>query len=169
MTIEICVEGSTWLSVASTLLVGINFGLEILTICKLMMIFLDKFYEPNSGSSNANRTKKVDKKLISNIIGFLRNMIATEANFTENEDACCICLDNLTHESKVTVLPCHPNHCLHLSCISEWIETEQKCPICKATITLKNLNSAIKDRSARVASIDVNNRSLPQENIFESI
>ncbi|GLT46585.1 hypothetical protein SLA2020_203290 [Shorea laevis] len=47
---------------------------------------------------------------------------------TEEEDACPICLDEYDSENPKLITKCE--HHFHLSCILEWMERSDTCPIC---------------------------------------
>ncbi|RRT74008.1 hypothetical protein B296_00008628 [Ensete ventricosum] len=47
---------------------------------------------------------------------------------SEDEDVCPICLDVYTYENPRITLKC--THIYHLSCIYEWLERSESCPIC---------------------------------------
>ncbi|KAL7260790.1 hypothetical protein ACSBR1_006453 [Camellia fascicularis] len=46
----------------------------------------------------------------------------------EDEDVCPTCLEEYTTENPKIITHCH--HQYHLSCIYEWMERSDKCPIC---------------------------------------
>lgn len=52
---------------------------------------------------------------------------------------CVICLEVLTHESDLTVLPCA--HVFHSACIDAWFEKQSYCCVCKATYALPKDNT----------------------------
>lgn len=54
----------------------------------------------------------------------------TEANISamEEEDVCPICLDEYNAENPKDITKCE--HHFHLSCILEWMERSDSCPIC---------------------------------------
>ncbi|EER93844.1 E3 ubiquitin-protein ligase At3g02290 [Sorghum bicolor] len=54
---------------------------------------------------------------------------------SDNEDDCPICLEEYDDENPKIVLQC--NHNFHLSCIYEWMERSEACPVC-AKIMLFN-------------------------------
>ncbi len=63
--------------------------------------------------------------------------------FSENEenDGCGICQDEFTvGQTLITLLPCghrfheHKKDCLETTCILNWLETHNVCPLCKAHI-----------------------------------
>ena len=40
---------------------------------------------------------------------------------------------------------------MHLTCISQWLQTSLKCPICKKKLTLSKIKSKIKSRKSQSA------------------
>lgn len=53
------------------------------------------------------------------------NLSASESLSSE----CCICLENLAHGEKASVLPC--GHRFHFLCIRDWVVHTPLCPLCK--------------------------------------
>ncbi|XP_009391150.3 E3 ubiquitin-protein ligase At3g02290-like [Musa acuminata AAA Group] len=51
---------------------------------------------------------------------------------SEDEDVCPICLEEYTYENPRIPLKC--THIYHLSCIYEWLERSESCPICSKTV-----------------------------------
>ncbi|URD94185.1 E3 ubiquitin-protein ligase [Musa troglodytarum] len=51
---------------------------------------------------------------------------------SEDEDVCPICLDEFTYENPRIILKC--THIYHLSCIFEWLERSESCPICSKMV-----------------------------------
>lgn len=45
-----------------------------------------------------------------------------------NDIECCICLEQYCNTKYMHMLPC--NHVFHLSCIKEWYNRNESCPIC---------------------------------------
>ena len=65
----------------------------------------------------------------------------------EIDDQCSICLDELSIDEKVIILPCV--HYFHKSCIKQWLSRKTYCPICaskKICCTDKLLDENIKKR-----------------------
>ncbi|KAJ1403520.1 Zinc finger, RING-type [Sesbania bispinosa] len=52
----------------------------------------------------------------------------SHASVTEEEDVCPICLEEYDVENPKTLTKCE--HHFHLSCILEWMERSDSCPIC---------------------------------------
>ncbi len=52
-----------------------------------------------------------------------------ESKNKEEDDICCICLDNLYIKgNSIAVLDC--NHEFHKKCLEKWLEIKQICPLC---------------------------------------
>ncbi|XP_022735658.1 E3 ubiquitin-protein ligase At3g02290-like [Durio zibethinus] len=54
--------------------------------------------------------------------------VACACELSEDEDVCPICLEEYIPENPKIVLQC--SHGYHLSCIYEWMERSESCPIC---------------------------------------
>ncbi|XP_022757400.1 probable E3 ubiquitin-protein ligase RHB1A isoform X2 [Durio zibethinus] len=52
----------------------------------------------------------------------------SKESMTEEEDACPICLEEYDTENPKLITKCE--HHFHLSCILEWMERSETCPIC---------------------------------------
>ena len=59
------------------------------------------------------------------------------------ERICCICLDNF-HVKCENHIECdkrchqlHCNHFFHKKCISKWLKTKAKCPLCNIDVSIK--------------------------------
>lgn len=66
---------------------------------------------------------------------------------------CAICLggfqDNEFQPMKATPLPCDLRHVFHTECIKSWFKNENNCPLCKKTVTqkdMKNMPNIIKQQ-----------------------
>ncbi|KAM0949866.1 putative transcription factor C2H2 family [Dioscorea sansibarensis] len=58
---------------------------------------------------------------------------------TEDEDVCPTCLEEYTPENPKVILQC--SHDFHLSCIYEWMERSEACPVCgKVTNFISSIN-----------------------------
>lgn len=51
------------------------------------------------------------------------------ASEEHTKEICTICLSNYEVEEKIKVLPC--SHIFHPACIDRWLDSKNKCPICK--------------------------------------
>ena len=58
---------------------------------------------------------------------------ASAEQLEDAQDVCSICLDDL-HSARVT--PC--NHLFHTICLRKWLNVQNKCPMCHATILYNN-------------------------------
>lgn len=47
----------------------------------------------------------------------------------EEDQSCVICLAEYENGEQVTVLPC--NHTFHRGCISTWLHSDPRCPLCR--------------------------------------
>ncbi|XP_059651377.1 probable E3 ubiquitin-protein ligase RHB1A isoform X2 [Cornus florida] len=92
---------------------GSNF--ETSTTC---MIVKESDYKPQAGFSLA-LPKKFE-------IEFLKSDVSISP--TEEEDFCPTCLEDYDSENPRIITKC--NHHFHLSCILEWRERSDTCPIC---------------------------------------
>lgn len=56
--------------------------------------------------------------------------VASEVMFSssEDEDVCPVCLDEYTSDNPRIIMQC--THQFHLSCIYEWMERSETCPVC---------------------------------------
>ncbi|KAF5205450.1 hypothetical protein FRX31_004959 [Thalictrum thalictroides] len=52
-----------------------------------------------------------------------------------NMNECVICLEELNTEDKQSLSLLGCNHMFHIQCISQWMVTQLRCPICRAFIT----------------------------------
>lgn len=53
---------------------------------------------------------------------------------TRNDANCTICLNDYVDNERVKMLPC--KHHFHMSCIDEWFNVDDICPLCKKPINL---------------------------------
>ncbi|XP_022775754.1 E3 ubiquitin-protein ligase At3g02290-like [Durio zibethinus] len=58
--------------------------------------------------------------------------VARACGLSEDEDVCPTCLEEYIPENPRIVLQC--SHSYHLSCIYEWMERSENCPICGKVI-----------------------------------
>jgi len=54
---------------------------------------------------------------------------------------CAICQVEYLEEDEITPLPCNPNHYFHSACIEPWFKTKTECPLCRAPVTLEQLQA----------------------------
>ena len=72
--------------------------------------------------------KKMYKKII--------NIHNREIPENDNE-TCCICLEDYSEDNVVGTLPC--NHNFHDKCISVWFDEKHTCPLCQKDIALREI------------------------------
>lgn len=57
----------------------------------------------------------------------------TPSNSTEDqEEKCCICLDNMRRYQSLKTLPCV--HKFHRKCVDHWLRYEHFCPTCRTVV-----------------------------------
>ncbi|MBA0685918.1 hypothetical protein Goari_013555 [Gossypium aridum] len=66
------------------------------------------------------------------------NLIESKKSGAEEEDACPICLEEYDAENPKLLTKCE--HHFHLSCILEWMERSDTCPICDQVLPLSDSN-----------------------------
>lgn len=44
---------------------------------------------------------------------------------------CSVCLESYLPEQALVVLPCHPSHHFHRSCLEDWLTNNTTCPLCR--------------------------------------
>lgn len=47
---------------------------------------------------------------------------------------CSICLEFYLPEQALVVLPCHPSHHFHRSCLEDWLTNHATCPLCRNSL-----------------------------------
>ena len=50
------------------------------------------------------------------------------------ERECPICRDDFTTGDKVVKMPCSHSHIFHKSCVAEWLERDDSCPMCRSSL-----------------------------------
>ncbi|CAI2374830.1 unnamed protein product [Moneuplotes crassus] len=90
------------------------------------------------------REMRMDRKLIIKIVSKIKNLKLSDNELNKGEDNCCICLENFENDSIAIFLPCNKKHIFHYPCISEWLSTQARCPICKEILSMKAIEGAIK-------------------------
>lgn len=58
-----------------------------------------------------------------------------DAEKFKSYSSCAICLMDFSAESQVTPLPCNVKHYFCTECITNWLKTNQCCPICRHPVT----------------------------------
>jgi E3 ubiquitin-protein ligase DOA10 len=64
------------------------------------------------------------------------------------EISCSICLLEYKEADEIIQLPCDERHFFHAPCITEWLEKNNNCPLCKAPIT----NEALQQQQQKLQS-----------------
>lgn len=65
----------------------------------------------------------------------------------ENEEiSCAICLLEYTELDEIIPLPCDDRHFFHAQCISDWLQNNNNCPLCKKAIT----DEALEEQKTRI-------------------
>jgi len=57
-------------------------------------------------------------------------------NGGQNHKECCICMCEFEPGERVTTMPC--GHCYHSSCIKQWLDGNNTCPVCRETLATEN-------------------------------
>lgn len=75
--------------------------------------------------------------------GILSNMVKTRFNVNRDgaDKTCAICLENFQDDDEVVPLPCNPKHVFHEACISDWLRTNNVCPLCKVPVNKEALKN----------------------------
>ncbi|GJN24111.1 hypothetical protein PR202_gb11831 [Eleusine coracana subsp. coracana] len=82
----------------------------------------------NTDTGSACTAQKVEDSSVKHHSGGPRIDGIQVRDQLDNEDDCPICLEEYHFENPKIALQC--NHNFHLSCIYEWMERSQSCPIC---------------------------------------
>ncbi|KAA1129915.1 hypothetical protein PGTUg99_001448 [Puccinia graminis f. sp. tritici] len=67
------------------------------------------------------------------------NLISFGSDVPQNDSTkCTVCLEDYAASDEIVVLPCHPTHHFHRTCIHDWLQTlvpgPPTCPNCRALI-----------------------------------
>lgn len=94
-------------------------------------------------------TYEIDRQIIKSLQEKYKIKINYNAYFNnkENEEEnnfCCICLQQYKIEENVIEMSC--NHLYHSECIEEWLNNNPTCPICRTDVINEN-NNVILDIS----------------------
>ena len=74
-----------------------------------------------------------------NLIELQETKINDVNRLDSDKKKCVICLEDFKKGDKATTLPCI--HLFHTTCIGNWLETKNYCPLCKFELTEQNINS----------------------------
>lgn len=50
------------------------------------------------------------------------------------ERECPICRDDFVAGAKVIKMPCSHSHVFHKTCVAEWLERDDSCPMCRCAL-----------------------------------
>ncbi|XP_074382039.1 uncharacterized protein LOC141723964 [Apium graveolens] len=65
-----------------------------------------------------------------------------EHYISKEDELCCICLSKYSNKAVLRQLPC--SHFYHKECIDGWINTKDRCPLCRAKFDRDVLTNQIK-------------------------
>ncbi|KAL6894656.1 hypothetical protein ACP4OV_008754 [Aristida adscensionis] len=82
----------------------------------------------NADTRSICKAQEVDDSSVKHHAGGQRIDKTKICASSDNEDDCPICLEEYDFENPKIALQCHHN--FHLSCIYEWMERSQACPVC---------------------------------------
>ena len=75
---------------------------------------------------------------------------------------CVICMEEYKETDEVIELPCNEKHFFHSKCITDWLNSNNSCPLCKKPITKEDLQKQKKEskqsRNLRRSTVRSNNR-----------
>ena len=58
---------------------------------------------------------------------------------------CVICMEEYKETDEVIELPCNEKHFFHAKCITDWLNSNNSCPLCKKPITMEDLKKQKKE------------------------
>eukprot|EP00927_Polykrikos_kofoidii_P008484 TRINITY_DN13520_c0_g1_i1.p1 TRINITY_DN13520_c0_g1~~TRINITY_DN13520_c0_g1_i1.p1 ORF type:complete len:1031 (+),score=116.26 TRINITY_DN13520_c0_g1_i1:42-3134(+) len=91
--------------------------------------------ELNGWRSTSNEVQRMRAAAAGNKLGALNvDYEMTRVDTVETEDACCICLEPLADESRRAIVSLRCGHILHGSCIQEWLQRSNRCPLCREVL-----------------------------------
>eukprot|EP00922_Rhytidocystis_sp_ex-Travisia-forbesii_P056337 GHVS01083426.1.p1 GENE.GHVS01083426.1~~GHVS01083426.1.p1 ORF type:complete len:404 (+),score=66.30 GHVS01083426.1:352-1563(+) len=73
--------------------------------------------------------------------------------------ACPICMVDMDDGDEVMVMPCDARHFFHKTCVEQWLEGSQACPICRANIVTLLTGTPPQEATAGGASTSIEMRS----------
>ena len=91
-------------------------------IMVILHLYVNVYLSLKDGWRSVQLRRKVNQKL--NILPH-----ASSERLAETRDVCPICLEEL---SSARITPC--NHLFHMFCLKKWLNVQNKCPMCHATI-----------------------------------
>lgn len=117
-----------------TLIVGCFSAVNVLFVIFVLMIIvpivlIQLFKEHRRRSAHNRKTKELMKSMHG------RQYISS-IFFLSLECSICLCEFTENEKCMVTPLPCNTLHVFHESCIKQWMERNNNCPLCKTNITV---------------------------------
>lgn len=92
----------------------------------VLHLYVNVYLSLKDGYRSVKLRRLVNRKL--NVLPY-----ATEERLAATSDVCPICLDEL---KSARVTPC--NHLFHMFCLKKWLNVQNKCPMCHASILETN-------------------------------
>lgn len=78
------------------------------------------------------------KKQLSDLENKLPKKTFKASKHKENQESCCICVEDFTADSVIRETPC--DHIFHDHCLMDWVKTklnEPDCPFCRTAIQMQ--------------------------------
>ncbi len=110
-------------------------------------IFRNQLRDLNNRQLNLEDTNyEIDRQIIKSLqkkykIKINYNTYYNNKEIKEENNFCCICLQQYKIEEKIVEMYC--NHLFHSECIDEWLNNNPTCPICRMDVINENLNNDI--------------------------
>lgn len=100
------------------------------TVFQVMMVVLHLYVNVYLSLKDGWRSVRL-RRLVNQKLNILPH--ASTERLAETQDVCPICLEEL---SSARITPC--NHLFHMFCLKKWLNVQNKCPMCHATILETN-------------------------------
>ena len=93
------------------------------------------------------RARQPDAAWVPTQTDLLKNMLKGKFKPEEHPEGteCIICMVEYTPEDEVVSLPCDGRHFFHSECITNWLKSNNSCPLCKKPITKEDLEKQKKE------------------------
>mmetsp|Transcript_13243 Transcript_13243/g.25741 ORF Transcript_13243/g.25741 Transcript_13243/m.25741 type:complete len:307 (+) Transcript_13243:92-1012(+) len=92
--------------------------------CTLRVLARFNLHPPGEGVPGAS----------AEIIDKLPSVVYREGMYIQEDSSCNICMCPYEVDETLRVLPCHPSHHYHASCVDDWLKLHATCPNCRANI-----------------------------------
>ncbi|KAL3511020.1 hypothetical protein ACH5RR_030421 [Cinchona calisaya] len=79
-------------------------------------------------NADDQRDSNCSKSCVKDLSSSMQKGIGYDVPLSEDEDVCPTCLEEYTPENPKIITKC--SHHYHLSCIYEWMERSESCPVC---------------------------------------